>query len=74
MAEEVIKMDPFEATYEGEQVCCTCKYFVQHYRQGGEEYWPVCCGHCIEARVKHRAPEKKACERWTPKQEQPPVK
>lgn len=62
-----------EEIYEGQKVCCTCAYFVQHYRKyiraldGKESYSPVGCGHCLKRRPKRYPPETPGCERWKQK-------
>ena len=60
----------FEEVYEGQQVCCTCKHYFQHYRHSGEKYLLVGWGHCTCPRIKARKPDGK-CERWEGKKEDP---
>ncbi len=64
-------MTDYEELYAGEQVCCTCAHFVQHYRRdvrdGEEGYRPIGCGHCLKRRPKRYPPETPACEGWEKK-------
>ena len=58
----------YEALFDGEQVCCTCSHFVQHYRKSGLDqagkFEPIGCGHCLKRPSKRLPPETHGCDRW----------
>jgi len=48
-----------------ENFCYTCKHFYQHYgRSGKGRYYKLYCGHCSHPKIKHRKPDKEACEHY----------
>lgn len=51
-----------------EQGCKTCKYFAQHYRKDNVTFSRVCCGHCMNYKVKHdrrkSLPYLNGCDKW----------
>lgn len=59
----------FQKLYAGQQVCCNCAHYQQHYYRGKKQYREVYCGHCMESRVKARKTRRpdQTCELWTPK-------
>lgn len=53
-------------------MCCTCRYFVQHYGYCPElGYYAVHAGHCTEPRCKMRMPFD-MCNNWEPRKEETP--
>jgi len=60
-------VDLYEKLNQGKQVCCTCAFYIQHYRKDGEKYYHVFCGHCVSGRLKSRKPGQ-TCERWQAKE------
>ena len=55
----------FKRLHAGQQVCCTCAHYQQHYHRGKGRYYEVYCGHCMKARTKTRKPDQ-TCELWAP--------
>lgn len=55
----------YQKLYAGQQVCCTCVHYQQHYCRGKKRYYEVYYGHCIKVRLKTRRPDQ-TCELWEP--------
>lgn len=55
----------FQKLHAGQQVCCTCTHYQQHYYRAKKQYREVYCGHCIKPRLKQRKPDQ-TCQLWTP--------
>ena len=51
--------------------CKTCEHFYQHYSVDDQSYTVTNCGHCVFPRLKHRKPDQKCCEHYTPCQAPP---
>lgn len=49
-------------TYE----CKDCKYFVQHYALGEDQFFRVFAGHCMFARPKNKQSYTKSCKNFEP--------
>ncbi len=56
-------MTKYEKLYAGQQVCCNCVHYYQHYVRGEKRYIIVHCGHCTFPRLKSRSPGQ-TCEHW----------
>ena len=56
-----------------EKTCESCSYFKQHYVKMGNKYHKIALGHCIYPRVKSRDKDTKACERYAPHKNEPPL-
>ncbi len=54
--------------FENQEVCCTCKYYYQHYGFDRGKYFEVHWGHCAIPRIKARQPNQ-TCDKWTPREE-----
>ena len=48
--------------------CKTCTHFIQHYRKAKKNYYELYCGHCIQARVKRKTADTKACAHYIERQ------
>jgi len=48
--------------------CKYCDHFLQHYGLGRNTLFQVNCGHCTFQRAKHKRPDAKAYENFTPAQ------
>lgn len=53
----------YRELYAGQQVCCTCVHYQQHYYRGKKQYHEVYRGHCMVPRVKTRKPDQ-SCKFW----------
>lgn len=47
-------------------ICKDCSYFRQHYVLTADGLLGICCGHCTLHGVKHKSPQKPACEKFLP--------
>ncbi len=51
-----------------EKTCRDCKHFRLHYVKAGGSYLAIEEGHCVHPRLKDRAAETPACQRWAKRQ------
>ena len=49
-----------------ENKCKNCQYYLQHYTFNKRKIFRVNCGHCTFSWVKHKKPDKSACENFVP--------
>ena len=65
-------INDYPEAYEGQEVCCTCAHYRQHY--GYDKKWDIVramfYGHCVFSRIKHRRPDQ-TCDHWAPIEEEP---
>ena len=44
-----------------EKTCSMCEHFHQHHYLSGNQAVAVDCGHCVQARMKHRKASARVC-------------
>ena len=47
-------------------ICKDCVHFCQHYILTEDGLRGIYCGHCTLSGVRHKSPEKTACEKFSP--------
>lgn len=46
--------------------CRDCQHYIQHYGIDEKQIFALFCGHCTYMRAKHKRPNTRACEHFTP--------
>ena len=49
-----------------EHRCKECQHYLQHYTLDARKLFRVFCGHCIFGSPRHRRPDAKVCDNFTP--------
>lgn len=48
------------------KACKGCNHFLRHYVLSGSRLFQTNCGHCTFQRAKHKRPDARTCENFTP--------